>query len=219
GRGCGSLEGWRALEPMLNACGDPLFEHIRLDALDDFVRKSGDDELSCAVFWNGAACEVEDLCFIESTEGRSVTCFDVVRCDFELGSRVGARLFGKEQVIVELFDIDLLCIAGDQVDAVENAVRFIIDDGAAELIAQGMGGDMVVLGTMVEHLASTTQCNRIEETFTSWLVQEGCVIVPSESSTCGERKGTVVCISLDTDARDARVPDVVGFFLGDHMFK
>src|SRR5690625_132015 len=82
-----------------------------------------------------------------------------------------------------------------------------------------MGCSVVIFGAVVQYLASATQCNRIEETFTPWCAKVGCVIVPSESSTCCECKCAVVRILFDIHACDACVPGLVGFFLVDDVFK
>jgi hypothetical protein len=59
-----------------------------IEALDDFVQETGDDEVLGDLHRNAAGAEIEEFVFIDLAAGGAVGATDVVGQNFEPGHRV-----------------------------------------------------------------------------------------------------------------------------------
>jgi hypothetical protein len=58
-----------------------------IEALNDFVQKTGDDEALCNRHWNTASAKIEKLVFVDLAGGCAVGATDVVGENFQAGRR------------------------------------------------------------------------------------------------------------------------------------
>ena len=65
-----------------------VFDCRLIEASNDFVQETADDEALGDRDWNAAAAEVEEFVFVDLTGGGAVGATDVVGQNFEAGHRV-----------------------------------------------------------------------------------------------------------------------------------
>src|SRR5207302_11127575 len=69
-----------------------------IEALDDFVQETGDDEVLGDLHRNAAGAEIKEFVFIDLAAGSAVGATDVVGQNFELGHRVRFGFIAYENV-------------------------------------------------------------------------------------------------------------------------
>lgn len=82
---------------------------------NDLGEEAADDESACLGSRNTAGHEVEDLKIIEAAYGCGVACpHDLAGLDLQVRDRIGACAFSKDEIVVGLVGIGVVCILADQ---------------------------------------------------------------------------------------------------------
>ena len=76
-----------------------------IEALDDFVQETGDDEVLGDLHRNAAGAEIKEFVFIDLAAGSAVGATDVVGQNFETKHRVSFSVVAQEKVANLLINI------------------------------------------------------------------------------------------------------------------
>src|SRR6266536_785526 len=69
-----------------------------IEALNDFVQKTGDDEALCNRHWNTASAKIKKFVFVDLAGSRPVAATDVVGEDFQAGHRIGFGIVAQQEI-------------------------------------------------------------------------------------------------------------------------
>ena len=81
-----------------------------IEALDDFVQETGDDEVLGDLHRNAAGAEIEEFVLVDLAAGSAMAATNVVGQNFEPGHRVGFGVVAQEKIAHFLVGISEMCM-------------------------------------------------------------------------------------------------------------
>ena len=109
-----------------------------IEALDDFIQKSGHNETLGDGNWNTAGAQVEKLVFIDLPGSRPVGAADVVGENFEARHRIGFCVVTQQKVADLLIRIGEMGMRLYSDQSTKNRAGAIVERVFVEEIARGM---------------------------------------------------------------------------------
>src|SRR5262245_28478709 len=123
-----------------------------IEALDDFVEESGDEEALANFGWDAAGAKVKELVFFDLAGGRAVGATDVVGENFEAGHGIRFGVVAQEKITNLLIGVGEVSVRFYADESAENRTGTIVQRVFVEQIASGARRDMVLQCACVELL-------------------------------------------------------------------
>ena len=125
-----------------------------IEALDDFVQETGDDEALGDWSRNAAGAEIEEFVLVDLTGGGAVGAPDVVGQNFEAGHRVRFGVVAQEKVAHLLIGVGEMRVRFDPDESAEGGPGAIVERIFVKQIARRVRRDVVLQCAGVEFLVA-----------------------------------------------------------------
>src|SRR5262245_49449732 len=123
-----------------------------IEALDDFVQKTGDNETLCHRDRNTPSAKIEKLVFVDLTGSGPVSATDVVGENFETRHRIGFRVVTQQKVANFLVCISEMSMRLYSDQSAENGAGAIVERVFIQEIARGTWRDVILQCSSIEFL-------------------------------------------------------------------
>ena len=130
-----------------------------IEALDDFVQETGDDEVLGHLYRDTAGAEIEEFVLVDLAAGSAMGATDVVGQNFETGHRVGFGVVAQEEVANLLIGIGEMRMWFDPNQSAKGGAGAIVESVFVKKIACSVRRDMVLQGAGIEFLFTTSDCD------------------------------------------------------------
>src|SRR5205085_2856380 len=131
-----------------------------IEALDDFVQETGDDEVLGHLYRDTAGAEIEEFVFIDLAAGGAVGATDVVGQNFEPGHRVRFGVIAQEKITDLLISVSEMGVRFDPDQSTEGGASPVVERIFVQQIAGRVGRDVVLQGASIEFLFAMSDGDR-----------------------------------------------------------
>ena len=131
-----------------------------IEALDDFVQETDDDEVLGDLDRDTAGPEIEEFVLVDLTAGGAVGATNVVGQNFEPGHRVGFGVIAQEKIADFLIGVSEMGVRFDANQSAKGGASAIVERVFVKEIAGRVGRDVVLQGTGIEFLFAMSDRDR-----------------------------------------------------------